>query len=320
MLQFIIKRIARAIATIFALLSIIFVLFRVMPSDPTTLLLSGRATEAERQALLESFGLTKPLHEQYISFILGYAQGDFGVSFFYQKPVFDVIVPRLLNTLLIVVPGIFVILTSAYLTGSYIGWEKGEPSDKVASYVQIFLRSVPHFVLGIILLAIFSYQLELTPISGIDPIGYESEGAADLVLTTLHHALLPFIVFTTHYLAEGFLLMRGNIISERDKEYTRFLRLKGLDERTVRKHASRNGLLPLITYAPTLILVSIGGMILIEQVFSWPGIGQLLISSVIAQDYPVAQATFFVFGLIVIVANTAVDILYTQLDPRIGGE
>jgi len=291
-----------------------------MPSDPTTLLLSGRSTDQERQALLESFGLNRPLHEQYIQFIVDYSRGDFGVSYFYQEPVFDVIIPRLINTLLIVTPGITIILASAYFTGSYIGWEKGGRADKIGSYIQLLLRSVPHFVLGLLLLAIFSYWLEITPISGINPIGYEPDGTFDLVTTTLYYASLPFVVFTVHYLAEGFLLMRGNIISERDKDYVRFLRLKGIKEKRVRTHASRNALLPLVTYAPTLILVSIGGMILIEQVFSWPGLGQLLISSVTSQDYPVAQATFFVFGLIVVIANTAVDILYTQIDPTIGGE
>lgn len=320
MIKFVIKRSIRAVVTVYLLISIIFLLFRVMPSDPTTLLLSGRSTDQERQALLESFGLNKPLHEQYIQFIIDYSRGDFGVSYFYQEPVFEVIVPRLINTLLIIIPGITIILASAYFTGSYIGWKKGTWTDKIGSYTQLFLRSVPHFVIGLLLLAIFSYWLGITPISGISPIGYEPDGTLDLVMTTLYYALLPFVVFTIHYLAEGFLLMRGNIISERNKDYVRFLRLKGIKENRVRSHASRNALLPLVTYAPTLILVSIGGMILIEQVFSWPGLGQLLISSVTSQDYPVAQATFFVFGLIVVIANTAVDILYTQIDPTIGGE
>jgi len=320
MLKFIIKRIFRAFASVFVLLSVIFALFRMMPADPTTLLLSGSVTEEERQALMESFGLTKPLHEQYMIFIVNSFQGDFGVSFFYQEPVFDIIIPRLYNTLIIVVPGITVILLSAYLLGSYIGWQKGSQNDKLISYIQIAFRSVPHFVLGLVFLAIFSHWLELTPTSGISPIGYEAQGPIDRIQTTMYYALLPFLVFTLHYLAEAFLLMRGNIVGEKNKEYVRFLRLKGLKERKIRSHASRNGLLPLITYAPTLILVSIGGMILIEQVFSWPGIGELLISSVISQDYPVAQATFFIFGLVVIIANTIVDILYTHFDPRIGVE
>lgn len=307
-------------ATVFVLLTVTFMLFRIMPGDPTSMLLTGRFTEEERQSLLESFGLDAPLHEQYILFIINYTQGDMGTSFFYQEPVLQVIIPRLINTLIIIVPGMATILISAYFTGSYIGWKKGTSTDKIGSYLQLTFRAIPHFILGLFFLLIFSYQLGVTPISGIRPIGYEPTSTADIILTTAHHALLPFLVFTIHYLADAFLLMRGNIIDERDTAYVRFLRLKGVRENKVRKHATRNSLLPLVTYAPTLILISIGGQILIEQVFSWPGIGELLVSSVLARDYPVAQAAFFIFGMMAIIGNTVVDILYRIIDPRVGGD
>lgn len=317
MIEYLLKRFARFLVSLFALLSVIFALFRIVPGDPTTMMLHDRLTEEQVANIRASFGLDAPLHEQYYRFIVNALQGDFGVSFASQEPVMSIILPRLYNTLIIVLPGMVLIVLSAFVVGSTLGWERGSRKDTIGSYFQLTFRAVPHFVLGVLLLMIFSYWLGWMPIGRMHPVGDPPEGLVEYVLVTTHHALLPFVVFTLHYAGDAFLLMRGNIIDQRDEDYVQFLHLKGLPESSVRDHAARNSLLPLVTYVPTLVLIGFGGQILIEVVFSWPGIGELLVRSVNQRDYPTAQAAFFFIGFLVVLSNFLVDVLYGVLDPRI---
>jgi len=316
MLRYLTKRFLRFLLSLFALLSVIFVLFRIIPGDPTTIMIRD-LDPSQAEQIRESFGLNAPLPEQYIRYIANVFQGDFGVSFSSQEPVLSMILPRLYNTLLIVLPGIIIIVLSAYLVGTRLGWERGSRKDKIGSYLQLSFRAVPHFVLGMLLLIVFAYNFELFPIGRMHPVGNPPEGLIEYVLVTAHHAFLPFVVFTLHFASDAFLLMRGNIIDQRDADYVRFLQLKGVQNNRVRTHAARNSLLPLITYLPTLLLIGIGGQILIEVVFSWPGLGELLVRSVNSRDFPTAQAAFFFIGFLVILGNFIVDILYGVLDPRI---
>jgi len=317
MIDYAIKRVLRFLVSLVAMLTMIFLVFRIIPGDPTTQLLRADLTAEQRTAILESFGLDKPLHEQYISFMLDAFQGDFGVSYSTQEPVASILLPRLFNTLVIILPAMTVIVASAYLVGTRAGWSRGTRTDKFASYFQLVFRSIPHFVFGVFLLIVFAYLLGWFPLGRMHPVGEPPQGIVESITVTAYHGFLPFMVFTLHYMSDAFLLMRGNIVDQRDEDYVRFLSLKGLPEKDVRHHAARNSLLPLVTYLPTLILIGIGGQILIEVVFSWPGLGELLVRSVNQRDFAAAQGAFFMIGFLVILGNLVVDLTYGFLDPRI---
>lgn len=317
--SYIVRRVARFLFMLFALLSIIFFLFRIMPGDPTAMLLTGAFSEEARQAQLENFGLTEPLHVQYLIFIKSYLVGDFGISFFHKAPVLDIIVPRLINSMLIMVPALALVMLNAYFTGSYLGWNKGTFIERLGTYLPLSLRAIPHFVLGLFLLMIFSYWLDIFPTGGMGPIGGADLDVVGRITspTFYKYAALPFATALFHYLGDPLLLMRGNIIGERRKDYIQLLELKGLPEGEVREHAARNTLLPLLTWLTPMVGVAFGGQILIEVVFSWPGIGRELVLATQRQDFPIAQAAFFIIATAVLLTNLLVDLAYGYFDPRI---
>lgn len=317
--NYVLWRLARFVFLLFALITIIFFLFRVMPGDPTALLLTGNFSEEARQAMLENFGLDKPLHVQYFIFIGNIFQGEFGRSYFYKEPVLDVIIPRMINTLLIMVPALSLVMVNAYVMGSYLGWNKGSLRERIGTYLPLSLRAMPHFVLGLFLLMIFSYWLNWFPTGGMGPIGGEELNLIETITspTFYKYAALPFATALFHYIGDPLLLMRSNIISERNKDYVELLELKGLSPRKVREHAARNSLLPLLTWLTPMVGVAFGGQILIEVVFSWPGIGRALVLAAQRQDFPVAQAAFFIIAFLVLLTNLIVDLAYGYFDPRI---
>lgn len=317
--KFLIRRLVSFVSMLFFLLTAIFFLFRIMPGDPTALLLSGRFSEEARQTMLENFGLTRPLHEQYLIFIANVFQGEFGISFFYREPVAEVIFPRLVNTLVLMVPALSLVMVFAYVWGSIVGWNKDTPLDRWGTYIPVSIRAVPHFVLGLFLLLVFSYNLGWFPTGGMGPIGGGSQTLGErLTSRTFYvYAALPFFTALFHYAADPMLLMRNNIISERNEDYIELHRLKGLRPGQIRRRAARNSMLPLLTWLTPLVGIAFGGQILIEVVFSWPGIGRELVLAAQRQDMPVAQAAFFMVAVIVLLTNLVVDLLYGYFDPRI---
>jgi len=317
--EFLVRRLVSFVFMLFFLLTAIFVLFRVMPGDPTAMLVSGRLTEESRQAMLENFGLDRPLHEQYVVFIRNVLQGDFGISFFYREPVADVIFPALINTLMIMLPALTLVMVIAYFWGSVVGWNKGTALDRWGTYIPVSLRAIPHFILGLGLLIVFSYNLGWLPTGGMGPIGGADQSVVERLTspTFYKYAALPFTTALLHYIADPMMLMRNNIIGEREKDYVELHRLKGLHPRQVRRRAARNSMLPLLTWLTPMIGIAFGGQILIEVVFSWPGIGRELVLAAQRQDMPVAQAAFFMVAVIVLLTNLVVDLAYGYFDPRI---
>ena len=317
--EFLVRRLVSFVFMLFFLLTAIFVLFRVMPGDPTAMLVSGRLTEESRQAMLENFGLNKPLHEQYVIFMRNALQGDFGISFFYRQPVSEVILPKLVNTLLIMLPALTLVMFIAYFWGSIVGWHKDTALDRWGTYIPVSLRAIPHFILGLFLLIVFSYNLGWLPTGGMGPIGGADKSVTEQLTspTFYKYAALPFTTALLHYIADPMMLMRNNIIGEREKDYIELHRLKGLHPRQVRRRAARNSMLPLLTWLTPMIGVAFGGQILIEVVFSWPGIGRELVLAAQRQDMPVAQAAFFMVAVIVLLTNLIVDLAYGYFDPRI---
>jgi peptide/nickel transport system permease protein len=311
-----------------ALLSLAFVLvfnfflFRVLPGDPAKNLTRNRLVPAEQvQAVRESFGLGKPLPQQFAGYVRDTLRGDLGISYKFRRPVSEVIAERVWPTVLLL--GLSTVLST--VIGLFIGirgaWRRGTAFDRGSLAVSLALYAMPEFWLGILLLIAFG--VGVGPLPGVFPTGGLSSPGTDLaslagVLDVARHLFLPCLTLTLGYLAEYALVMRSSLLDELGEDYLVTARAKGLREALVlRRHAVPNALLP----TTTLIFLNLGfvvsGAITIETVFSWPGLGLLSYEALQTPDYPLLQGVFLLFSAAVIVANGLADLLYAYLDPRV---
>ena len=299
-----------------------FFLFRVLPGDPAKNLTRNRLVPAEQvQALRESFGLGKPLPQQFAGYVRDTLRGDLGISYKFRRPVSDVIAERIWPTVLLL--GLSTVLST--IIGLFIGirgaWRRGSTFDRGSLAVSLALYAMPEFWLGIMLLIAFG--VGVGPLPGLFPTGGLSTPGTDMtslagVLDVARHLFLPCLTLTLAYLAEYALVMRSSLLDELGEDYLVTARAKGLrDALVLRRHAVPNALLP----TTTLIFLNLGfvvsGAITIETVFSWPGLGLLSYEALRTPDYPVLQGVFLLFSAAVIVANVLADLLYPYLDPRV---
>jgi peptide/nickel transport system permease protein len=311
-----------------ALLSLAFVLvfnfflFRVLPGDPAKNLTRNRLVPAEQvQVLRESFGLGKPLPQQFATYVRDTLRGDLGISYKFRRPVSEVIAQRIWPTVLLL--GVSTMLST--VIGLWIGirgaWRRGSVFDRVSLGSALALYAMPEFWLGILLLIAFG--VGVGPFPGPFPTGGLSSPDTELaslagILDVARHLFLPCLTLTLAYLAEYALVMRSSLLDELGEDYLVTARAKGLrDALVLRRHAVPNALLP----TTTLIFLNLGfvvsGAITIETVFSWPGLGLLGYEALRTPDYPLLQGVFLLFSAAVIVANAAADLLYAYLDPRV---
>lgn len=295
-------------------------MFRILPGDPTTMFVDAALPQEAREAVLEQFGLDKPLSEQYFLYMKNFVQGDFGISFSSREPVVDLIGDYLFPTIFLMGFTILLALIIAIIFGALTAWYRGTKFEGIVISIALFFRSAPVFWIGMVALAFFSYQLNLFPIGGMYEPGEGGSGFFDTYfsLAFFHHLLLPSLVGAAYYIATPMLVMRSSLIEIMEDDFIELNRAKGLSETSLLfKHGVRNALLPVVTEIALLVGFAIGGQVLIEVVFNWPGIGRLIVDSIQRNDYPVAQATFFLMGVIVISLNLLADILYGYLDPRV---
>jgi peptide/nickel transport system permease protein len=250
----------------------------------------------------------------------GAVMADFGQSFYYNRPVTSIIADRLLNTLSLMLTAFGV----SYLVGTYagavLGWLRGTQRERAGILVVLLLRSTPVFWSGMILLYIFGFQLDIFPIGGMRDVTAEYSGAVDkfVSLDFLYHLVLPVFTLSLYYTGLPLLLMRNNLLEVLSEDYIQTAKAKGISSRRVMiHHAARNAMLPVVTAFAIAIGFAVGGQVLIEQVFSWPGLGREMVQSSLRSDYPVAQGTFVLLSIIVITMNFLADLAYTYLDPRV---
>ena len=315
---YILRRLAHAVVVVSVVTTIMFFMFRIMPADPTAMLLDRGLTEEARQALLEKWGLTGSLWDQYVSYIGNLVTGDFGNSFLYRKPVWEVLWPMIVNSLWLAVPGLLLgALIGAFL-GTVVGWSRrGGKVERAGILVATVARGTPSFVIGIALLAFFSSYLGWFPSHGMGDPGDAEGFTRYLQLEFLHHLILPLLAVIIFFLPENLLLMRSGVVENRTEDYIELVRAKGVGNRRVAWHASRNSMLPLITWLFPALAETIAGLVVIEIVFSWPGVGRELVLAVTRQDYPLAQAAFFLLAVLIVLANLLADLTYGKLDPRV---
>jgi len=321
MMNYLKRKIVIYILTFIFAVTIDFIIPRLMPGDPIAVLLSRFATMPQATQYLhgyfiEAFGLNKPLWEQYITFWKAVLHGDLGISiYFYPKPVAQIIKEALPYDLALLVPSI----VASWIVGNWLGAYAGK-NRKLDSYLMpvfFFLQASPYFWFAILLAYIFSVKLELFPLSGAYSYGIIPSLSWAFIKDYLHHWVLPFLSLFLVQLGGWAIGMRNMIIYELEADYVRYLEALGSSERTVMRHAFKNAMLPQITGLALQLGLIVAGNVTVQVVFSYPGIGYILMQGILNQDYFLIQGCFLVIILTVLAANFIIDIMYALIDPRI---
>ena len=309
-------------ATLGFIVVVNFFLFRVINPHPERTLARGRAKTPEQvQAVIEKYGLDKPLPEQFLIYLKNIVTLDFGDSYQYSQPVRELMLDRLWPTVVLVGTSTILSIVIGIWIGTIAAWNRGRTFDQLSTTSTITLYSMPEWWLGLILFFLFStgfggmprlFPIGLLHSSGVDP------SSLDGVVDTAWHLVLPVVTLTLAYLAEYSLIMRSALLDEMGEDYLQTARAKGLADVLVRRrHAMRNALLPVVTLVSLNLGFIVSGAITIETVFSIPGLGLLTTDALRIPDIPMLQGTFFVFSAAVVIANLVSNLLYGFLDPRV---
>ena len=302
------NRLVMMVFVLFGVTIVIFGMVRVLPGDPAFLILGDRATEESAAALRVQLGLTKPLLTQYWDFMSGIPQGKFGMSLLYRQPVGDLVLRRVPISIFL---AMYAMVLAAIITlafGIIAALKKGRFADHAIRVVFLLFLTTPSFWLGILLILLFSLRLHLFPVAGY------GETSVD----HLRYLFLPALTLALGLSAVLIRNLRGQIILVQRSDYVRTARAKGLFEgQVLQRHVLRNALMPVITIFGLQFGYLVGGTVVVETVFAIPGMGQLLIQSITARDYPVVQAITLISAFLVIIVNLAVDVSYSFLDPRV---
>jgi peptide/nickel transport system permease protein len=316
--DYVVKRTVFAIITVFVALTLNFVLFRAAPGDATSSLRGCRNCTPEfRDALYAELGLDKSKLEQYWIYLQDLAHGDLGLSFVSRQPVWDELRDPILNTLPMVALGYLFSIVFGILVGVIAAWRRGTFADWGGLLSALVFYSLPTQWLGLMLLILFSGVL---PSSGIsDPfIEFTDPSTWEVILDRLEHMILPSLTLGLVLYGEYALIVRSSMLETLGEDYILTARAKGLANwAIVWKHAFRNALLPIVTLIALTLGYVVAGAILVEAVFSYPGIGLVTYDAIFARDYPVLQGAFLILTLSVVIANYIADLLYFRLDPRI---
>jgi len=313
------RRLTWAVGLVLAVLAINFTLIHAAPGDPAQVIAGemGGGDLAVIASIKKAYGLDRPLPEQFVTYIGKSLQGDLGQSYLYNRPVIDMIADRVGPTILLVLTA----LVGAIVFGTLLGVFASRKPDSVASGAVTVLSLVgyamPVFWTGILLVILFGKVWPIMPISGMRNVRLMG-GGWESVLDVAHHLVLPALTLGIIYLAQYSRLARASMLEILGSDYIRTARAKGLSEWVVIfKHALRNALMPLVTVAGLQFGNLISGAVLVETVFSWPGLGTLALDAILGRDYPVLLGVLTFSAILVIVANLLTDLSYRWIDPRL---
>lgn len=315
----ILKRIGYTGLSLYIIATVLFLMFRILPGDPAYAVFQpGMSVEAQER-LREDFGLTEPLYIQYIRFMENLLTGNLGISFSYREPVSALLIDRTINTLALSLTAVLLAFTFGTLIGAYLSWKRGSRIDTVGIGIVLALRSAPAFWTGMLAIMIFSFTLGWFPTGGMRSVDYYGDGILIRFFSRdfLWHLALPLTVTTLYYLSIPAFIMRNNMIDVLGDDYILIARAQGVSELSILyRHAARNALLPVFHYAAVMIGFAFGGSVVIETVFSWPGVGRMMWTAVTDSDYPLALGSFLMIAFVIMIMNLIVDILSVYVDPR----
>lgn len=317
--QFLGGRLLKAIIILFAIAVINFLLVHAAPGDPA-MVMAGEAGAADPkfvEQLRQQFGLDRPLIEQLGTYLGQVATGDLGFSYRQQQSVWSLLLDRLPATLVLTLTSFGFALVVGIGLGTMAAMRAGTVRDSAITIVALLAYATPIYWVGLMLILLFSVQLGWLPSFGYETVGAGLTGFARLV-DIAEHLVLPVLTLGMFYMAVYARMTRASILEVRDMDFVKTARAKGLSHnRVVFGHVLRNAILPVITVAGVQAGHLIGGSILIETVFAWPGIGRLAFEAVLQRDYQVLLGIFFVSSVMVIVFNILTDLIYSLIDPRI---
>lgn len=316
---YIVRRLVQTVPVVFGVVTVNFLLLQLAPGDLATVL-AGEAGGAPKEyidQLRARFGQDQPVYIQLFNYLRNLAVLDLGYSFRQSAPVLDLLLQRLGPTLLLMVSTLVLSLGAGILMGLLAALWVRTWKDNAISVAAIIVYATPLFWVGLMLILVFSIQLNWFPTSGMEDVVAFHEGWARVV-DIAHHLVLPTLTLSLFYLALYARLMRASMLEQRGLDYVVTARAKGQTESKITtRHVFRNALLPVVTMAGVQTGGLIGGSVVVESIFAWPGLGQLAYQSLFARDYNLLLGIFFMSAVLVVVVNLIVDVIYVFLDPRI---
>lgn len=308
---YLLRRLGLAVLTLFLLSIIIFVAGQVVPGDPGRAILGPFAAQSAVQALDHSLGVDKPLIVQYWTWITGVLHGDLGISYQFRAPVSTFLFPALGRSLKLAAVAFVIVVPLSIFAGIVAALNRGRPIDRAISVTGLSLATVPEFVSGVVLIVVFAIGLKWLPVTATAPAG----SSIPVQLKYLILPAIPLVVVLFGYIMR---MTRAGTIESLDSDYVRTATLKGLPRSVVvRRHVLRNSLLPTITVIATQIGYLIGGLVVVEVLFNYPGLGRLIFTAANDKDFPMLEAGVLAIGIVYLLATLVADILYTLLNPRI---
>ncbi|MFW5947796.1 MAG: ABC transporter permease [Gemmatimonadota bacterium] len=324
MLRYVGRRLLGTIPLVLGIATIIFFVVSLAPGDPTSLFFNRNIPPEVLDQIRRNFGLDEAIHVRYWKWLTAFLTGDFGYSYVHGRPVLGVIHDALPATLMLAGATLVLIFVFGIAAGVYQAVRQHRAADRVLSLVSLFFYSMPSFWLGLMLMLLLSlkahewgFPLALPP-TGMTSVDYEFLGFWGRLGDRLAHMVLPVLTLTLVMAAGIARFTRGQMLEVIRQDYIRTARAKGLPERTViLKHGLRNSLLPVITLLGLYLPLLFSGSVFVEVIFSWPGMGRVMVDAILQRDYPVVMATSFIFALVVILGSLIADILYAAADPRV---
>jgi peptide/nickel transport system permease protein len=319
LLRFAFRRLLQLVPVLLAIATLNFLLLQVAPGDAADIIAgqSGHATPEFVAALRAEFGLDQPMWKQYLLYIGKLATLDLGYSFQYQLPVWSLILERLPATLLLMVPALCLAIGLGVVLGVVAARRRGGLVDNAVSVGALVVYATPVFWLGLMLIVLFSIQLGWLPSGGMSDVRGAETGLAH-ALDVSRHLVLPVLTMALFYVAIYTRLMRASMLEVYSLDFITTARAKGVPEAAIAwRHAARNALLPVVTLAGLQFGHLLGGSVLVETVFGWPGLGRLVFDSLLQRDLNLLLGILFVSSVVVVLANLAADLAYGLLDPRI---
>ena len=292
---------------------VIFMVLHLSPGDPVEIMLGSQATQEDRSRLREELGLDQPLHVQYVRWLGHVARGDLGRSLWMKRPVLAEVLVRFKATLILTGTALLLSTAAGVALGVASATRPNSLLDRTSAVASLFGASMPSFWLGIVLMVVFALWLGWLPASGM----YAPYGGGDL-RDLLAHLALPAVTLAAASVTIIARLTRATMLETLGQDYIRTARAKGVVERgVVLRHGLKNALIPIVTVVGVQAGYLLGGAVLTETVFAWPGVGTLMVQGILARDFPLVQGCVLVVALTFVLVNLAVDLLYAWLDPRI---
>ena len=327
-----VERLLQLIPVMLGVSVIVFLMMALTPGDPVDIMIGDQNVSPEQEAAMRrDLGLDQPLHLRFLTFLGNALTGDFGLSFFHRRPVFDIIVERLPATIELSLVALVIALVTAIPLGVLAAVRKNTMFDRISTVGSLLGVSLPGFWFGILLIMLFAVHLQVLPVSG--RIGFTSEvepithfllidtllrGRPDAFLDAVAHIILPAITLGLPMTAILMRVTRTSMLEVMRSDYITFAEAKGLKrQRILYRHALKNALIPTVSVAAIETGSLLGGNMIVETVFGWPGLGRLVVESIFVRNYPLVQAAVLFYATTYVLLNFVADILYTVLNPRV---